>query len=151
MLIGLAFHILGAVIWVGGMFFAYVVLRPSAGPLEPAVRLSLWDRVFSRFFMWVWISVAALLVSGLVMVFAGFGGFAGTSAYVRAMMTLGIIMILIFAHVYFAPWQRFHRAVSTSDWPAAANAIEQIRRLVGINLVLGLLTVVVGASGRYFW
>ena len=149
MLIGLAFHVVGAVIWVGGMFFAYVVLRPSAGPLEPAVRLALWCRVFSRFFPWVWLSVAALLGSGLAMVFAGFGGFAGT-AYIRAMMTLGIIMILIFAHVYFAPWQRFQRAVATSDWPAAAKAIEQIRLLVGINLILGLLTVIVGASGRYF-
>ena len=150
MLIGLAFHILGAVIWVGGMFFAYVVLRPSTGPLEPAVRLSLWCRVFTRFFLWVWLSIAALLVSGLVMVFAGFGGFAGTGGYVRAMMTLGTIMILIFVHVYFAPWQRFRRAVSTADWPAAAKAIEQIRQLVGINLILGVLTVVVGAGARYF-
>ena len=150
MLIGLAFHILGAVIWVGGMFFAYVVLRPSTGPLEPPVRLALWDRVFARFFLWVWLSVAALLVSGLVMVFAAFGGFAGTGAYVRAMMTLGIIMILIFVHVYFAPWRRFHRAVATADWPAAGKAIEQIRLLVGVNLILGLITVIVGASGRYW-
>ena len=150
MLIGLAFHILGAVIWVGGMFFAYVVLRPSTGPLEPPVRLSLWGRVFSRFFLWVWLSVAALLASGLAMVFVEFGGFAGTSPYVRAMMTLGIIMILIFAHVYFAPWQRFQRAVAASDWPGAGKAIEQIRRMVGINLILGLLTAIVGASGRYW-
>src|SRR5262249_59051052 len=106
MFVGLAFHILGAVIWVGGMFFAYVVLRPSTGPLEPAVRLALWCRVFSRFFLWVWLSVAALLGSGLAMMFVGFGGFAGTGAYIRAMMTLGIIMILIFLHVYFAPCPR---------------------------------------------
>ena len=79
MLVGLAFHTLGAVIWVGGMFFAYVVLRPSTGPLEPPVRLALWSRVFARFFLWVWLSVAALLASGLAMVYAEFGGFAGTS------------------------------------------------------------------------
>src|SRR4029077_13664428 len=133
MLIALAFHILGAVIWVGGMFFASVVLRPSTGPLEPAVRLSLWCRVFTRFFLWVWLSIAALLVSGLVMVFAGFGGFAGTGGYVRAMLPLGTIMILISVHFYSAPWQRFRAAVSPADWPAAAKAIEQIRQLVGIN------------------
>jgi len=34
MVLGLAFHILAAVIWVGGMFFAHMVLRPSAGPLD---------------------------------------------------------------------------------------------------------------------
>ncbi len=150
MLVGLAFHTLGAVIWVGGMFFAYVVLRPSTGPLEPPVRLSLWYRVFSHFFLWVWLSVAALLVSGLAMVFAGFGGFAGVGVYVHAMMTLGTIMIVIFAYVYFVPWRRFRAAVATSDWPAAAKAIDRIRLLVGINLLLGLLTVIVGASGRYF-
>ena len=149
MFVGLAFHILGAVIWVGGMFFAYVVLRPSTGPLEPAVRLALWHRVFSRFFLWVWLSVAALLVSGFAMVFFGLGGFARVGAYVHTMMALGIIMILIFLHIYFAPWRRFARAVATSDWAAAAKAIDQIRLLVGINLILGLVTVVVGASGRY--
>ena len=32
--IALAFHILGATVWVGGMFAAYVCLRPAAGALE---------------------------------------------------------------------------------------------------------------------
>jgi len=31
----LAVHVLCAVLWVGGMFFAYVVLRPSLSVLEP--------------------------------------------------------------------------------------------------------------------
>jgi len=65
MILGLALHIVAAVIWVGGMFFAYMVLRPSAGPLEPALRLPLWHRVFGRFFPWVWASIVALLASGL--------------------------------------------------------------------------------------
>ncbi len=83
MIIGLAFHIVAAVIWVGGMFFAYVVLRPGMSPLEPAIRLPLWHRVFSRFFLWVWLSIAVLLASGFAMVFLGFGGFATVGAYRR--------------------------------------------------------------------
>jgi uncharacterized membrane protein len=150
MIIGLAFHILAAVIWVGGMFFALMVLRPSTGPLEPAVRLALWHRVFSRFFPWVWLSVAVLLVSGFAMVFLGFGGFAAVGRYVHIMMAVGILMVLIYAHLYFAPWQRFRRAVAAADWPTAAKNIEQIRLIVTANLVLGLITVVIGASGRYY-
>ena len=46
----LTIHVLSAVVWVGGMFFALLVLRPAVGPLEPAVRLALWRRVFARFF-----------------------------------------------------------------------------------------------------
>jgi uncharacterized membrane protein len=150
MIIGLAFHIVAAVIWVGGMFFAYVVLRPGMSPLEPAIRLPLWHRVFSRFFLWVWLSIAVLLASGFAMVFLGFGGFATVGAYVRVMMALGIVMMAIYTYLYFVPWRRFRRAVSTADWPAAGQHISQIRPLVGLNLVLGLATVVIGASGRYY-
>ncbi|MGP0090233.1 MAG: CopD family protein [Xanthobacteraceae bacterium] len=150
MIVGIAFHILAAVIWVGGMFFALLVLRPSAGPLEPPVRLALWHRVLSRFFAWVWLSVAVLLVSGFAMVFRGFGGFAAVGTYVLVMMAVGILMMFIYAHLYFEPWQRFRRAVEAADWPTAAKNIDQIRLMVTVNLILGLLTVVVGASGRYY-
>jgi uncharacterized membrane protein len=61
-----------------------------------------------------------------------------------------IAMMVIYTYLYLAPWQRFRRAVSTADWPAAHKHIGQIRPLVGLNLVLGLVTVVIGASGRYY-
>jgi len=150
MIIGLAFHIVAAVIWVGGMFFAYVVLRQSVGPLEPAARLALWHRVLSQFFLWVWLSIATLLVSGFAMVFLVFGGFAAVGPHVHAMAALGLVMMAIYAHLYFAPWRRFSRAVAAADWPAAGQNLGQMGRLVGINLVLGLLTVVIGAGGRYY-
>ncbi len=150
LMIGVAFHIVAAVIWVGGMFFALVVLRPSTGPLDPPTRLALWQRVFARFFPWVWGAVAVLLISGFAMVIWGFGGFTKIGTYVHVMIGLGIIMMLIYAHLYFVPWQRFRRAVAAGEWPVAAKNIDQIRQLVTVNLVLGLITVVVGAAGRYY-
>ncbi len=33
--IALTLHILSAVVWVGGMFFALLVLRPASGLLDP--------------------------------------------------------------------------------------------------------------------
>ena len=145
-----ALHVLAAVVWVGGMFFAYMVLRPSAGPLEPPLRLALWHRVFGRFFPWVWASIAALLASGYAMLFVRFGGFAGAPLHINVMQATGILMMLLFLHLYFAPWRRFSRAVEAGAFPDAAAALNQIRRIVAINLVLGLITVAVGASGR-FW
>jgi uncharacterized membrane protein len=150
LMIGVAFHVVAAVIWVGGMFFALMVLRPSTGPLDPPTRLALWERVFARFFPWVWGAVAVLLVSGFAMIIWGFGGFAKIGTNVHVMMGLGILMMLIYAHLYFAPWRRFRRAVAAGEWPVAAKYIDQIRLLVTINLVLGLITVVVGAAGRYY-
>jgi uncharacterized membrane protein len=145
-----ALHVLAAVIWVGGMFFAYVVLRPAAGPLEPPARLGLWARVFGRFFPWVWASIVALLASGYAMLFVHFGGFAGAPLHVNVMQATGILMMLLFLHLYFAPWRRYSRAVEAGAWPDAGAQLNQIRRIVAINLALGLVTVAIGASGR-FW
>lgn len=145
-----ALHALAAVIWVGGMFFAYLVLRPSAGPLEPPTRLTLWLRVFSRFFPWVWASIVVLLASGYAMLFLRFGGFAGAPLHINIMQATGILMMLLFLHLFFAPWRRFSRAVEAGTWPGAGASLNQIRLIVAINLVLGLITVAVGASGR-FW
>src|SRR5215472_2638506 len=146
----LILHILAATIWVGGMFFAYLVLRPSARGLEPPQRLPLWERVFSRFFPWVWAAVIILLLTGFFMVIHGFGGFANVGQHIHIMMGIGILMMLLFFHLYFAPWRRFRRAVAAADWPTAGKNLEQIRMLVAINLALGLITVAIGASGRYW-
>ena len=150
MAILVALHALAAVIWVGGMFFAYMVLRPAAGPLETPARLALWQRVFGRFFPWVWASIAVLLISGYAMLMMRFGGFAGAPPHINVMQLTGIAMMLLFLHLFFAPWRRFSRAVDAEALADAGVALSQIRRIVAINLALGLLTLAVGASGR-FW
>jgi uncharacterized membrane protein len=146
----LAIHLLAAVFWVGGMAFAYTVLRPAAGPLDPAVRLPLWRRVFARFLPWVGVSIVALLASGFGMIFLIFGSPSGAAPYVNIMATTGTIMMLLFLHLVFAPWRRFRDAVDRGELPEAARRLNQIRIVVGINLVLGVLTIVVGSTGRYW-
>lgn len=145
-----ALHILAAVVWVGGMFFAYMVLRQSAAPLAPETRLSLWRRVFGRFFPWVWASIVLLLISGYSMMFLHFGGFVGAGRHIQIMQGIGIVMMLLFLHLFFGPWRRFGHAVEREAFHEAAKELGQIRSLVATNLVLGILTVLVGASGR-FW
>jgi uncharacterized membrane protein len=142
-------HVLGALVWVGGMFFAYMALRPAAAQLQPPERLKLWGETLRRFFLWVWISVAAMLGSGLWMI-ALFGGFGAVGAHVHVMFALGIVMMLIFAHVYFGPYRRLVRLVAQDNWKSAGAALGQIRKLVAINLVLGIVTVAAGTLGRIF-
>jgi uncharacterized membrane protein len=132
------------------MFFSYVVLRQSVGPLEPKVRVALWHCVFGRFFPWAWASIVLLLVSGYGMLFLYFGGFAGAGLHILVMQGMSIVMMLLFLHLFFAPWRRFGHAAERETFPEAAKELDQIRVIVAINLVLGLLTVIVGASGR-FW
>ena len=146
----LAIHLLAAVFWVGGMAFAYTVLRPAAGALDPAVRLPLWRRVLARFLPWVGVSIVALLGSGFAMMFLILGKTSTLPPYVQIMATTGITMMLLFLHLIFAPWRRFRAALDRGALPEAAKSLNQIRIIVGINLLLGVLTVVVGSTGRYW-
>jgi uncharacterized membrane protein len=149
MAIALMLHVLAAAVWVGGMFFAFMVLRPvAAGLLEPPQRLTLWAQVFAGFFPWVWFAVITLLLSGYGMLFAFFGGMAAAPIYVHIMQGLGLVMMLIFGHICFSPFRRLKLAVSNQDWQTGGSRLAQIRKLVGINLSLGLLTIAVAVVGR---
>ena len=147
----IALHVLAAVVWVGGMFFAYTTLRPvAASVLEPPQRLALWQRVLERFFAWVWTAVVLLFVTGYWMVFGHFGGFGSVGVHVHIMHLLAVAMALIYAHVFFAPYQRLQQHVDGGDWPAAAADLAQVRKLVGTNLLIGLALVAVASGGRWF-
>jgi uncharacterized membrane protein len=150
MSIALSLHVLSVVVWVGGMFFAYMVLRPVAAVhLDAPRRLTLWAGVFSQFFPWVFLAVGLILATGFLMLVNGFGGIRYASIDLQLMLGTGIVMMLIFFHIYFAPFQRLKRAVSAEDWSAGSRHLAQIRMLVGVNLILGLLTVAIAAGGRY--
>ena len=146
----LAVHLLAAIFWVGGMAFAYWVLRPAAGPLEPPQRLPLWRRVFATFLPFVGIAVAALLVTGYAMMALNFGGPATAPLYVNIMQGLGLLMVLFYLHLVFAPWRRFRHALDQNKLPEAAQSLDRIRMIVAINLALGIATVIVGGTGRYW-
>ena len=148
--VAIGLHVLSAVLWVGGMFFAHQVLRPvAAQQFDPPQRLQLWSQIFARFFPWVWLSVAVLVVTGYWMVFGLFGGLTAVGLHVHIMQGLGWLMMLLYAHLYFAPFRRLREAVVTEQWAAAGKQLNLIRRIVGINLSLGLIVTAVAAAGRY--
>jgi uncharacterized membrane protein len=146
----LVLHVFSVVVWVGGMFFAHQMLRPAAAALEAGPRFELWSRVLGRFFAWVIAAIALLLVTGFAMMFSIFGGFGRVVLYVQLMMGLGIVMMLLFLHLYFAPWRRFRAAVAQRDWAESGRQLGQIRSIVTINLVLGFVTIAVASGGGYW-
>ena len=149
--IAIALHTLAAAVWVGGMFFAYMALRPAVvAVVEAPQRDRLWYQTLKRFFLWVWIAIALLLLTGYWMLFSVFGGMAGAGWHVHLMQGLGIPMMLIFLHVYFAPFRRLSRAVAAGDAQEAGRQVGKIRPLVAVNLILGLILVAVGSGGRFF-
>lgn len=140
-------HLMGAVVWIGGMFFAHFALRPAAQALPPPVRLPLLAATLSRFFAWAGAAVVAILASG-VWLSDAMGGFRATGWAVHLMTAVGLVMALVYGYIVSGPYRRLRAAVADAQWEAAAPAMATIRRLVGLNLALGLVTIAVAVVGR---
>lgn len=147
--LAITLHGLAATVWVGGMFFAYIVLRPSMSLLEPHRRLTIWAGVFKRFFPWVWMAVFVLPLTGYWLVFGAFGGFASSPIYIHIMHGIGLLMIALFIYLYYRPYAALKNAVAAESWPEAGEALNRVRHIVLVNLVLGLFLVAVVYAGRY--
>jgi uncharacterized membrane protein len=155
-------HVLAVVVWVGGMFLMHFAVRPVAvAQLPPAQRLPLLAEILGRFFNWVTASVLPVLATGVAMIFgigAAAGAAAGKGAFgegmrlahgsVHLMFALGIAMSLIFAFIRLVPYPRLRGALAAQQLPAAAASLDRIRRLVAVNLVLGVLTIAAATLGR---
>jgi uncharacterized membrane protein len=132
-------HLAAAIFWMGGMGFLLLALRPALhAQLQPPVRLPLIALVLARFFAVVGISIAVLLATGVWLILqAGSGVPRGW----HAMAGLGLVMMLIFGHIWFAPYRRLKLAVGAGDWPTGGKCMGQITLLARINFAIGWLAI----------
>jgi len=143
-----ALHVLAVVAWVGGMSFTLFVLRQGLAPLAPADRLGVLARVFARFLPLVGVAIVVIAATGAWLL-AQYGGGIGAAPWgVHVMIALGVIMMLVYLVILLRDNPRFQAAVRTRDWPAAGVLAERMRKLVLVNLVLGILVIVAGIAGR---
>ena len=143
-----ALHGMAATAWIGGIFFAYMALRPAANKtLEPAQRLQLWSAAYSHFFPWVWTFIAVLLLTGYSDLFLRFGGFGSGALYLVVMHLTGLLMVAFFFYLYFGLYRKLCAAVDAEEIPKAASVMNRMRPVMATNLVLGLFITCVGIAG----
>ena len=148
MSVALTLHLLAVIIWIGGMFFAHMALRPAVNQLlQPPQRLPLMLKVFDGFFPWVWAAIILILVSGFWMLFTLYQNRLSLSLWIMAI--IGSLMVLIFIYIYTVPYRRMTESVPARELPTAAAAMAMIRRLIGINLILGLGVSILAVVGKY--
>jgi len=139
-------HLLAVIVWIGGMTVMHFAVRPAAVvTLEPPARLTFMAAALGRFFNWVTGAVLVIIASGLAMAIAA--GFANLHWSVHAMLTLGLVMAAIYGHIRMAAFPRLTRAVADKQWPAGAAALGLIRKMVSLNLALGVVVIVLAVLG----
>ena len=140
-------HLASVIVWVGGMAFAYFCLRPAAARLlQPPQRLPLWVATFDPFFRLVAIAVSVIVVTGFAMLLQV--GFAAAPIGWHVMMVLGLVMAGVFVYIRRVLHARLRSHCEAGEWTEGAQALNAIRQLVALNLVLAALTVAAAVSGR---
>jgi uncharacterized membrane protein len=132
-------HLCAAIIWVGGLFFAYFILRPAAVGMPPEIAMPMYERVLSRFFSLVWVLVGILIATGYFRLAMGTAGL-----HVTLKQATGLAMIALFLFVWFVPYARIKRAAATQDYPAIARQLGVIRNVMRVNIPLGLISSALG-------
>jgi uncharacterized membrane protein len=144
MRIALFLHLISDVVWVGGMFLAYVVVRPAAvEALEAPQRLRLWVGILRRFFAWAGAAAGLILLTGFTML----AGMTSVPRSVLLMTLIGIVMAGVYLYVLLIPFAQLKRAVGAEDWKAGGAALGAVRKLVALNLSLGVVNIAVAALG----
>jgi uncharacterized membrane protein len=147
--IALILHLVAINVWVGGTFFAIVILGRAIKNIAAAQQLLLWQLVLERFFTWAWVAVFILLTSGTWMVYSIYGGFDTIPVYIMLMGLIALLMISVFIYIYFFPYQQYKLLVQTNDVDSCVQKLAVIRFAGTINMILGLCVVVVIGSGPY--
>jgi len=147
--IALLLHLVAINIWVGGSFFAIVILGKGIIKLETQQQLLVWQLVLKRFFFWAWIAVAVLLSSGTGLIYLRYAGFQNTPLHILLMGIIALLMVLNFLFIYLVPYRQFRQLVQEEDVEACLQKLHMIRMAGILNLVLGICIVFVITGGPY--
>ena len=133
---------------MGGMTFMLFALRPAALiSLEAQPRAMLMGEVWKRFYALVLLAIVALFTTGTHLYTATFRavklatGQGGVPLGWNIMLVLGITMMLIFGHIYFAGFKKYKRAVTSGEWTTAAKAAGLMHTMTLVNFSLGWLAI----------
>jgi uncharacterized membrane protein len=149
-------HILGAVVWVGGMLFLALVLVPALRPLPPAERAALVGAVGRRFRAVGWACIALLVVTGLVN--AAYRGVTLETFFSSAFLasafgrTLWVKLALVLAMIVLSAIHDFGLGpASTRAWERGdARRAMALRRQASWNArvtaLLGLLVILLAVG-----
>lgn len=139
-------HLVAAITWMGGMAFILFAMRPAAlATLQAPTRPQFLLATLGRFFPLVWLSIAVILVTGLIIMLQV--GFARAPIGWHIMFGIGLVMMAVFAHIFFAPFRRARRAAAAQDWPAVGRSLETMHPLVVLNFTLGWIAI----AALLFW
>lgn len=148
------FHLLATVFWIGGMIFMNFILYPAQTVIAPAERGKLMGTIAKKFSIFAWLSVAILLVTGLIKTPSGF--LLNTTSHFGLWLTIKHVLILfmivlgLILSLHLAPKMQ-KLAPKPGEKPSSGFISNQaiLSRVSFINMVLGIMVLLVISVMRF--
>ncbi|WP_456429892.1 hypothetical protein [Nitratifractor sp.] len=144
-------HVLGAIVWIGGMIAIRVAVHPAMQSIEdPEIRLGKTLMITERLFNLVMIFVILIVVTGLIMAIA-LGGHQGPDKVIFIVKeVIWTVMAINYTYMYIKRI-RAQRHFNAGDLAGAKALVANIPNLLlPINIALGLVAVWLGITLRGF-
>lgn len=142
-------HMAATIVWIGGLFFQSVILAPALG--EVSDRAALLERLQNRFQPLAWLSLAALIGTGLIQMSASphyQGLLSIANPWSRAIFAKHLAIAAMFAVAAYQTWVLQPRISRLALLDQAADSRRRFNRLARINLAMGILVLGLTALAR---
>ncbi|MFQ6001392.1 MAG: CopD family protein [Anaerolineae bacterium] len=151
-------HLLGIVIWVGGLFFQVLVMNPALEVVSPPERGKFMGTFMRRWMPLVWGAVAVTVITGILETGSGIGLaalFGFSSLYANLLLlkiVLATVMIIVGAIMSFVLGPRLMSITAAGPPsggppagppPEVAKIQNQLNLLGYTNFLLGIVVLLV--------
>ena len=144
-------HILGAIIWVGGMIAIRVAVHPIIQSLsQPKERVQTALQISKRLFKLVALFVVVIMITGLLMAIATNGHHLNIAYLFITKEIIWTVMAINYLFMIFR-LSKVQKAFSSGDVEGAKRFASIIpNRLLPINIILGIIALYIGVKLRGF-
>lgn len=141
------FHLLAAIIWIGGMIFIKFILTLGLSAIEPQERGKLMNAVAKPFSITAWTCIIILILTGLHktppgMLFSTLGSYAVILIIKHIVILLAIIIGLMIAFGPVRAMSKFAPKPGEKPPDEFISAQKKLGVLSSINLILGIVIVI---------
>lgn len=147
-----ALHVLGVVLWIGGVAMVTTVLLPTVARMNPASEgLAFFDRFRHRFAAQARYTTLLVGLSGFYMVYVLDAWHRFTEWHYWWMHTMVFIWLIFTIMLFVLEPRTRHHQQETPVQLTPENKLARIQRMHWILLTVSLITVVGAVAGSHGW
>ena len=147
------FHLLGTVVWIGGMFYMDLILIPSLSKIDPGESGKLMGIIAKKFTITAWSAMLVLIITGILKtpsdMYFDISDNYGIYLFIKHVLFIGAIIVGLVITLVFVPKLKANTP-NPGEKPSGEfiSYTRKIEHLSKTNLILGIFILI---SASFLW